>query len=78
MAKKPTTPEESLMEFIKTVEDTGGVKLNAKGLYEPQADPEWIDLGDAYVNACEVLKRKPMVEEEEIEEDGESEESKER
>ena len=75
MAKKPETTEESLMEFIKTIEDTGGVALNAKGLYEPLADRDWIDLGDAYVNACEVLKRKPMIEEEEIEEDGEGKES---
>jgi len=75
MAKKPTTPEESLMEFIKTIEDTGGVVLTSKGLHEPQADREWLDLGEAYINACDVLKREPMVEEEEVEEDGESKES---
>lgn len=43
--------EAALREFIKTVEATGGVNLEC----EPNADPEWLDLGHAYVAACDAL-----------------------
>ena len=49
---------DALLSFIKTIEATGG--LNAEG--NPVADEDWIDLGDAYVEACEAIGRKPMTE----------------
>lgn len=45
----------ALHEFVDAITVTGGVFRNGKGLHEPFADREWIDLGEAYVNACEVL-----------------------
>jgi len=47
--------------FILTVEATGGVFCNRKGLYEPVGDREWIDLGDVYVEACRAIGHEPMI-----------------
>lgn len=47
-----------LEDFCKTIEATGG--LNAEG--NPVADEDWIDLGDCYASACEILGRKVMQE----------------
>ena len=52
----------ALASLVNTVESTGGVMQNRKGHLLPKADPEWIDLGDAYKEACEALGRKMMVE----------------
>lgn len=46
-----------LAEFVDCVDVTGGVTVNAEGLPEPAADPEWIDIGVTYVNAVAVLRR---------------------
>lgn len=58
---KPTKDPKiaALESFCSTIDVTGG--LNAQG--NPVADEEWIDLGDAYAEACEVLGRKPVQEE---------------
>ena len=51
----------ALKSFCSTIDVTGG--LNAQG--NPVADEDWIDLGDAYVEACAVLEREPLQEKEE-------------
>lgn len=55
--------DEALSAFFAAIESTGGVARNAKGLYEPAGDPEWIDLGYAYVRLCASIGRKPMINE---------------
>lgn len=50
--------EQALRAFVSTIDATGG--LNAEG--NPVADEDWIDLGDAYAEACEVLGRAPVTE----------------
>jgi hypothetical protein len=60
---KPETRGVSWVEttgFIQTVEATGGVTLTDRG-YEPVADPDWLDLGDAYIAACKHLGRQPKL-----------------
>ena len=51
----------ALEEFIDAVEATGGVFIDCGGEACPHGDPEWTDLGSAYLSACRVLKRKPKV-----------------
>jgi hypothetical protein len=51
----------ALENFIGTVEATGGVCLDEEGHYVPVADPEWMDLGGAYLVACAALHRQPMI-----------------
>lgn len=56
------TPEQvarmhmALLSFIETVESTGGVDADTLA---PAGDPEWIDLGEAYVEACNALETIP-------------------
>lgn len=58
----PADTRTAAMEsFIDTIESTGGVTRNAKGLYEPGGDPGWIDLGDSYIAACKALGREPKI-----------------
>ncbi len=52
----------ALAEFCDTIEDTGGVKKDDKGYHVPVADEDWIDLGEAYMRACDALGRKPVEE----------------
>jgi hypothetical protein len=47
--------ESALRQFIDTINATGGVIRGTYGVYVPAADPEWLDLGAAYVDACKVL-----------------------
>jgi hypothetical protein len=51
----------ALEQFVRTVEATGGVIRSESGCYEPLGDPEWIDIGDAYVEACAVLGREVLL-----------------
>jgi hypothetical protein len=55
---------DALEEFVECIEQTGGLVADPdhEG-YEgvPNADPEWGDLGDAYISACKALGRKPMI-----------------
>jgi hypothetical protein len=51
----------ALEEFVDTVNATGGVFTDRKGLVCPKGDEEWCDLGTAYLKACTVLKRKPKL-----------------
>lgn len=48
-------------KLIRTVEATGGVEKNEDGTYSPLADPDWLDLGDTYIEACEAIGREPKV-----------------
>jgi len=59
----------ALMSFVSTVESTGGVVQREDGLHYPVADEEWIDVGEAYLEACEALGRDPKVERYTLEEE---------
>lgn len=60
----------ALTKFCETIEITGGVRRTRKGHYEPVGDPSWIDLGDAYIEACGALGREPSIDACECEECG--------
>lgn len=57
----PVSFRRVLEQLVSTVEDTGGVYHDKKGLYQPLGDREWIDLGDIYVQACRALGREPKL-----------------
>ncbi len=50
-----------LKEFVRDVNQTGGVQLNDEGLHAPVADEDWIDLGETHVKACDILGAKAKV-----------------
>jgi hypothetical protein len=50
-----------LKALIRTIETTGGVAKAPNGFYEPYGERDWIDLGQCYIHACEVLGRKPQI-----------------
>lgn len=47
---------QALKEFVDTIDATGGVTQDDHGYTVPVADPEWIDLGEAYLKAREALR----------------------
>jgi len=49
----------ALALFIDCIDFTGGIMLDEGKNPVPCVDPEWYDLGDAYVQACEALGRTP-------------------
>jgi hypothetical protein len=51
----------ALREFVHTIDATGGVLRLPSGHVAPAADEDWIDLGESYLKACCVLKRLPMI-----------------
>jgi hypothetical protein len=51
----------AIARLISTIESTGGVVGYEDGTFGPVGDPDWIDLGDAYVAACNEAGRLPMV-----------------
>lgn len=51
---------EALEQFIETIEYVGGITRDHKGYPRPVGDPSWIDLGEAYLNACDALEREPV------------------
>ena len=53
----------ALRALVATINATGGVKTDSKGLTVPVVDEEWCDLGDAYELACRALRQKPKFEE---------------
>lgn len=55
------TAEDVLKDFIRDINDTGGVKYDRDGTAAPVADEEWSDLGETYLKACRVLGKKPIV-----------------
>lgn len=52
--------ERALSELCDTIEATGGV-VERDGGYVPAEDEDWVDLGSAYVLACQALGRPAMV-----------------
>ena len=56
---KANQKDMALIEFCDTIEAAGGVALDQQGLYVPVGDPEWVDLGEAYLDACLALDRLP-------------------
>jgi hypothetical protein len=44
-----------LEEFVRDINDTGGVWMDSKGLPHPMGEPNWIDLGVTYLKACDVI-----------------------
>ena len=57
----------ALWNLISTVEATGGVAEDQYGNTAPQADPDWLDLGEAYLAACTAVDHEPRVETTEVE-----------
>jgi hypothetical protein len=51
-----------LREFVKDIDDTGGLVSDAEGsgLYCPAADPTWVDLAVTYEHACAALGVDPL------------------
>jgi hypothetical protein len=53
----------ALQQLVDTINATGGLVAADDGFLAPAADPEWIDLAPAYLNACRVLGMEPQVKE---------------
>lgn len=53
--------------FVRTIEATGGVVRLPSGHHVPRIDPDWVDLGEAYLMACAAIGRQPMVKHSEAE-----------
>lgn len=50
---------EACRQLVSTIENTGGVTKHPDGTIGPVADPDWIDLGDAYQMAKAALGAEP-------------------
>jgi hypothetical protein len=55
----------ALVSFVGTVDATGGVVHDPDGFVVPVVDEGWIDLGEAYMEACSALGHDPVFAEEE-------------
>jgi hypothetical protein len=66
MRREGTTEKPASVMLIETVESTGGVISYEDGTHAPAGDPDWIDLGDAYLRACLEHGREPVIVREEI------------
>ena len=55
----------ALRHFIDAINVTGGVIRLPSGCVVPKGDEEWIDLGEAYLEACQEVGVEPLVEVEE-------------
>ena len=51
--------------LVSTVEAAGGLIKPAEGALFPKGDPDWLDLADAYLAACEDLGIEPKIMKEE-------------
>lgn len=54
----------ALDHFITTIRDTGGVERGEQDgvvIYMPKGDPEWTDLGQAYVEACRAMGYEALI-----------------
>lgn len=52
----PEALKRAALEFVSTIELTGGLDADD----QPAVDPEWYDLGQAYVAVCRALGRQPL------------------
>lgn len=59
-AAAPPT-ESAALRLISTIENTGGLIAYADGTFGPECDPDWIDLGKAYLAACAEVGKDPVV-----------------
>lgn len=60
--KLPPTPAEAvLLEFIKDINDTGGITVGSDGSEGLVADPDWYDLAQTYRKACAAMEVEPKV-----------------
>jgi hypothetical protein len=50
-----------LQALAHTIEAKGGLVMNCDGDYAPVADEDWTDLAEVYLQACEALHRRPMI-----------------
>lgn len=53
----------SLTKLVGLIDSTGGVLELRDGLYAPNADPDWIDLADLYMEVCSLLGLPPRIRE---------------
>jgi hypothetical protein len=52
----------ALIAFVEAIESVGGVTEHTDNLDGgPITNPEWLDLGDAYRDACKVLGQEPLI-----------------
>ena len=58
-AKSSDPKTQALLTFIDTIEVTGGIREQGDGTIAPIADGDWIDLGEAYLQACNALDHPP-------------------
>lgn len=56
----------ALKAFVDAIDATGGVVEFENGEIVPAVDEEWLDLGDAYMQACDALGVEPKIEEGEM------------
>jgi hypothetical protein len=61
MLRRASNMEVSLRAFIHTINATGGVVRPDTSFVAPAADEEWLDLGFAYIQACQALGMEPVV-----------------
>jgi hypothetical protein len=54
-ANKIIPLEDACRRLVITIEATGGVTQNADTTFSPAGEPDWIDLGDAYIAAKAAL-----------------------
>lgn len=47
--------------LLDTINATGGCLQYPDGTVAPQGDPDWIDLGEAYLAACAELGAVPIL-----------------
>ena len=59
-AGRPELLREACMELAATIHGTGGLTVDDRGCDVPVADPEWPDLGAAYLLACEAMGYEPQ------------------
>jgi hypothetical protein len=57
MRSDPKT--QALLTFIDAIDVTGGIREQDDGTVAPIADEDWIDLGEAYLQACNALGHPP-------------------
>ena len=52
---------DAAQQLIDTIHATGGIARDRKGNYVPVMDEDWIDLANAYLQACEEKGITPMI-----------------
>lgn len=55
------TCDDALHQLVECINATGGCVRLESGHVVPQADQDWIDLGEAYLTACAAMGVEPKV-----------------